>query len=176
MTTRRSPVIVGRGSASRLKSVNFSGSLSPKGSFFTRQYSTSFPLKSAHARDLVLNRISALRRHSISSSRPLADVTVVSKRYTLKARALARGRSSYVANQSETGAGALDTRFSRLKSPRNREFLQRVLVSGSIASTFKRKAFKDALYSRLSLVTEAGASELPRRHVRGTTTPTLSSH
>ena len=170
MTTRRSPVMVGRGSASRLKSVSFSGSLSPKGSFFTRQYSACSYLRTSFTRDLVSDRISALRRHNAATNRPLSDAFVVSKRYPLKARSLARGRSSYAVNRGETGAGAIDVRFSRLKSPRNRGFLQRLAGPGSLPSIFKKKAFKDELYSRLSLDSENTNANLLRRAVRSART------
>lgn len=169
MTTRRSPVIVGCGSASRLKSVNLSGSLSPKGSFFTRQYSTSSFLRTSHVRNLVGDRISVLRRHTVDSSRPLTDAAAVSQRYALKARAFARGRSNYVVGNRETGAGTLDIRFSRLKSPRNRQFLQRLSGASNVFSTFKRKLFKDRLYSRfLTAANKASSSESFYRAPRST--------
>lgn len=176
MTTRRSPVIVGRGSASRLKSTNLSGSFSPKGSFFTRQYSSTSYLKASHSHRLVVARISALRRHVVDSSRPLSDAAVVSARYTLKERAFARGRSNYVVSNRETGTGALDIRISRLKSPRSRQFLQRLSETTAVSSVFKRKLFKNKLHSRLlAAATMASDSEGFYRTGRGARVNTLSS-
>jgi hypothetical protein len=167
MTTRRSPVIAGRGAAARLRSVSFSGSLSPKGSFFNRSYST-------HARDLISSRISYLGRHIVDSSRPISDAAAVSNRYVLKARAYARTRTNYVMNKQETGAGALDLRFSRLKSPRNRQFLQRLSTNSATSLTFKRKLFKDSLYAHLFSLNSASSQAFPRRTLRKAQSRTVS--
>lgn len=176
MTSRRSPVIVGHGAASRLKSVNFSGSLSSEGSFFNRQYSTSTFLKTAHNQTLVSGRIAAVRRLVSDSITPVSDAAVVSARYSLKARAYARGRSNYALEHHELGAGSLDPRLSRAKSPRNLQFLQRILKESTTALTFKRKLFKDNLYNCLLPVTELPEQSAHYRGARAARSQTLTSH
>lgn len=132
MTSRRSPVIPGRGASTnlRLGSV-ISSHLAPKSSFFRRHYSTSFP-KSSNSK-LIAGRIFKLQRQNYEQISSLPAYKALSLRYALKSRVYAKSHSKYTESSSDLAQGSTDPRFLRMKSPRNRQFIQR------LSSQYKNK-------------------------------------
>lgn len=92
-------------------------------SFFRRQYST----QSIQTAIGVSQYISRRGRLLTSEQNTTPTFVAVARRYQLKGRAEARGRSSFTAHARWTiDTGSLDPRFLRFKSPRSRQYLIRL--------------------------------------------------
>lgn len=124
MTTRRSPVVAGYGSAASLKVTSPIGSSAIKTSFFTRNFHSASARNSLEAR-MVLSRMAFTRRKTTTDAVSLPNVIAASLRSRLKTRAIARARAQQIDNDTLGGYGSLDIRLLRAKSPRNAEYLQR---------------------------------------------------
>jgi ribosomal protein S4 len=148
MTSRRAPVIVGCGAAASMRQGGVLGSsLTHKSSFFRRSYSTSF-FRAFSSVPVVADRVLKIQRQVVTSNTALSDYTALSVKPVLKTRLYAKSQTSHVEASSSVGVGSIDPRFTRMKSPRNRQFLQRLDTNNYDKTLTLRNAnLRTSLYS-----------------------------
>jgi len=128
MTTRRTPSIGGYGAAATLRVVNPVGSSSARTSFFARRFSTShvFTATTRGASNIMLGRAAIQERNAASEVAPVSGSGAIVASSAFKARALATAQAQLLPSAEFDAIRAPDIRLSRLKSPRNADYLQRV--------------------------------------------------
>lgn len=142
MTTRRAPVIVGYGAAASLNVISPIGFSSARESFFSRSFfSTACALRIKHTgNSVVIQRMDLDNRQVTASTQPLPHKLASVIHYSSKNRAIRRAKMQQAVSSSETGAGSIDIRLLRAKSPRNSEYLQRSVSNIQLNScAFKRE-------------------------------------
>lgn len=150
MTTRRLPVIGGYGAAATLQVINPVGRSAVRKSFFSRGLTTrsnhnSQPLNSKKL-GLVTSRMSEMRRQTVTESQPLAPARGSEVHRLLKQGSVSRLRAQHASSSNDTGAGSIDLRFLRAKSPRNAEYIQRESSAVSVQAYKITKAHTSAVF------------------------------
>lgn len=148
MTNRRAPVFAGYGAAISMRlGGSLSSPLTPKASFFRRNYSTN-SFRAFSSVPVITERVLKIQKQVANSNASLSDYRALSVKSTLKARIYAKSQTSHVETSSDVGVGSIDPRFMRMKSPRNRQFLRR-LSAGNYdkTSTLRNIRLRTSLYS-----------------------------
>lgn len=128
MTTRRTPIVGGYGSAATLRVINPAGASLARTSFFSRQFSTQEPLFHYLPAKTKLFTERLLTKGRLAETELVALSSMGSSRIHrfLKGKAIQKSRSQQFQTQDTVSLGTLDIRDVRLKSSRNAEYLQRL--------------------------------------------------
>lgn len=126
MTTRRTPTIGGFGAAAKLHVINSVGTAAARASFFYRAFSTVSRSRTHRAAPTVmLTRFDAMRRRLPIATNSVPVAEAVSTHRLLKSRAVTRAKAQQLSLGFQAGAGSLDLRLSRAKSPRSAAYVER---------------------------------------------------
>jgi ribosomal protein S4 len=140
MTTRRLPIIGGYGAAATLQVINPVGRSAARKSFFSRGLTTRSNYNSQALNNkklgLVTSRMSEIRRHTVTESKPITQALGSAAHRLLKQSSVSRLRAQHTYSANDTGTGSIDLRLLRAKSPRNAEYVQRE-KSGAVAHSSK---------------------------------------
>lgn len=137
-----------------------------KNNFFTRQYSTAVA-----GRLISKLTVRATRFAPSMSSSLLSNYQVVTNRYRIVPRMEARDRKRYVRNvRNGVASTNIDTRFTRVKSPRSRQYVLRASIVTSATARVSSLEQHRALSGTLIAPTKSGLLLYrTRRYVHATT-------
>jgi hypothetical protein len=158
MTARRLPVIGGYGAAATLQVINPVGMSAVRKPFFSRGFATSTGVRIARGHmqkwALVTSRMVGIRRRTVTESCPVAPLQAVSVHRYLKQNNVSRLRAQQASSSNETGAGSIDFRLLRAKSPRNAAYVQRGPTDKQVVfaqNTKRRSVHRAGVVSQLSV-------------------------
>jgi ribosomal protein S4 len=169
MTTRRTPAFGGYGAAANLRIVNPAGSYVLRHSFFKREFTTTSKVQSKSSRKTdnaaLFLRLQLLRRHVTTEKCSLPAATVLKTYRFLKGLGVARGKSRELLASDDTGAGSIDIRLDRTKSPRSGEYLQRLLRSDSSVKQFSPLSLVSKIKQKAPVSGAVGLYRGPRSKI-----------
>lgn len=171
MTARRTPLIGGYGAAAKLQVINSFGASTTRTSFFRRTLFTRSPISSTSKNlktTVVKNRLDLIERQQFTNTKTVPPATAAFFHRTLKERLSSNAQLHEARTITELNSGSLDPRHSRVKSPRNAEYLQRLSLRNKKAAnsraqkklqtlknahtinlkTFRRTKYKTVLHSQ----------------------------